>query len=82
MPGRFAYDTDRLTAYKNYTKMLTMSEVQDKEKMLTELRELFGSPKALANAHRNYAESVMQCLDAVVQRGEDNQQKVEPKNAS
>ncbi len=82
MPGSFAYDTDRLTAYKNYTTMLSMSDVQDKKNMLKELRELFGSPKALADAHRNYAESVTKCLDAVVQRGEDKQQKEESKKTS
>ncbi len=70
MPGVFNYDPDRLTSFRNYAKMLSMNIVVDKKKMLDELRSLFGSPKALADAHRNYAESVMQCLTIIQQKSE------------
>jgi hypothetical protein len=71
MPGLFPFDPDRLTAYKNYTKMLSMSTVKDKEGMLKELRENFGSPKALADAHSNYTESMMNCMASTLMRTED-----------
>lgn len=71
MPGAFPFDPDRLTAYQNYTKMLSMSTVKDKKKMLDELRAVFGSPKELAEAHSNYTESVMNCLAAIVMESED-----------
>jgi hypothetical protein len=70
MPGAFNYDPERMTSYQNYAKMLSMNIVADKKKMLDELRSLFGSPKALAEAHRNYAESVMECLSIIEQRAE------------
>ena len=40
--------------------------ITDPKKTLDELRTLFGSPKALADAHANYAESVVQCLSGLV----------------
>jgi hypothetical protein len=73
MPGLFPFDPDRMTAYKNYTKMLSMSTVKDKQKMLEELRSTFGSPKELANAHSNYTESVMNCLSSIVMESEDEE---------
>ena len=71
MPGVFTYDPERMTSFRNYAKMLSMNTVVDKKKMLDELRSLFGSPKALAEAHRNYAESVMRCLNIIEQRAEE-----------
>jgi len=70
MPGAFAFDPARLTAYQNYTKMLSMHTVKDKQKMLEELRHVFGSPKDLAEAHSNYTESVMDCLAAIIKKSE------------
>ena len=70
MPGAFAYDPDRLTAYQNYTKMLSMSTAKDKQGKLEELRSLFGSPRDLANAHANYTESVMNCLASIIMESE------------
>jgi len=70
MPGVFAFDPDRLMAYQNYTKMLLMHTVKDKQKMLEELRQVFGSPKDLAAAHSNYTESVMDCLAAIIKKSE------------
>ena len=70
MPGVFALDPKRLTAYRNYTKMLTLSSSQDPKKTLEELRTDFGSPKELAEAHANYTESLMDCLSAVIMESE------------
>ena len=70
MPGIFAYDPDRLTAYQNYATMLSMSTAEDKQSKLEELRSLFGSPRELAKAHANYTESVMNCLAAIIMESE------------
>jgi hypothetical protein len=70
MQGLFPVDPKRLTAYQNYTKMLSMSSTEDKQKKLEELRSLFGSPKELAKAHSNYTESVMNCLAAIIMESE------------
>jgi len=72
MPGSFSFDPDRLTSYQNYSKMLSMTNVPDKKAMLEELRSLFGTPRALADAHRNYAESVMNCIDVIVKKSEED----------
>ncbi|MFZ2313072.1 MAG: hypothetical protein WAV82_10680 [Methylobacter sp.] len=71
MPGYFPLDPNRLTAYRNYTKMLTLTESQDPKKTLEELRTGFGSAKDLADAHTNYTESVMNCLSAVIMKSEE-----------
>ncbi|MBL6987113.1 MAG: hypothetical protein ISR72_08775 [Methylobacter sp.] len=70
MPGIFALDPTRLTAYRNYTKMLTLSSSKDPKKTLEELRTDFGSPKGLAEAHANYTESMMDCFSAVINESE------------
>lgn len=66
MPGLFAYDPARMTAYRNYTKMLTLKSAKDPKKVMMELRSDFGSAKALAEAHSNYTESIMECISAVL----------------
>jgi hypothetical protein len=71
MPGIFTFDPKRMTAYRNYTKMLTLSSSQDPKKTLDELRTDFGSPKDLAEAHANYTESLMDCLSNGVGDSED-----------
>ena len=71
MPGSFPFDPARLTAYQNYTTMLSMSTATDKQQRLEELRALFGSPKELAKAHANYTESVMNCLSSIIMKSED-----------
>ncbi len=65
MPGSFAVDPARLTAYQNYAKMVSMSTVVDKKAMLEELRTIFGSPQALAAAHRNYSKSYIECMASI-----------------
>ncbi|MGR9044702.1 MAG: hypothetical protein ACU83N_05360, partial [Gammaproteobacteria bacterium] len=47
MPGAFPYDPKRLEAYRNYSKMLRMPKAEHPEQVLAELRNDFGSPKAL-----------------------------------
>jgi hypothetical protein len=71
MPGYFPLDPNRLTAYRNYTKMLTLTESKDPKKTLEELHTGFGSAKDLADAHTNYTESVMNCLSAVIMKSEE-----------
>ncbi len=66
MPGIFILDPDRMMAYRNYTKMLTLTSSADPKKTLEELRIAFGSPKALADAHSNYTESMLDCLSALI----------------
>ncbi len=66
MPGIFLFDPNRLMAYRNYTKMLTLTSSKDPKKTLEELRVAFGSPKELAEAHSNYTESTLDCLSALI----------------
>jgi hypothetical protein len=71
MPGMFAYDPYRLKAYRNYAKMLNVTKTEDPKKTLEELRQDFGSPKKLAEAHANYTESVMNCFAAIIMETEE-----------
>jgi hypothetical protein len=71
MPGIFAFDPARMTAYRNYTKMLTLSSSKDPKKTLEELRADFGTPKDLAEAHTNYTESLMECISASISESEN-----------
>ncbi|MEQ1529842.1 MAG: hypothetical protein ABL925_11035 [Methylococcales bacterium] len=66
MPGFFVFDPYRLSAYRNYTKMLTLAKSPDPKKTLAELNVEFGSGKKMAEAHSNYTESILECLDAVM----------------
>ena len=79
MPGIFMYDPERLKAYKNYTKMITLNSSSDPKKTLEELRVDFGSPKDLATAHAVYTESVVQCLEGLVTGEERDMKKPEKK---
>lgn len=66
MPGLFAFDPERMQAYRNYSKMLTVIVAKDPKKTLDELRKEFGSPKELAKAHSVYTESIMDCYTAIL----------------
>ncbi len=66
MPGLIPIDPERRQAYKNYIKMLELNTSADPKKTLEELRAEFGSAKALADAHTNYAESVVECVSGLV----------------
>ena len=71
MPGVFPLDPKRLSAYRNYTKMLTLASSKDPKKTLDELRTDFGSAKELGEAHANYTESMMDCVSAIIAETED-----------
>lgn len=78
MPGFFAFDPDRLQAYRNYSKMLKMSLAKDPQKTLEELRKDFGSPQELAKAHSVYTESIMDCYTAILHEEEPEEQAKTP----
>lgn len=73
MPGAFPFDPKRMTAYRNYTKMLTLSTAKDPKKTMDELRSDFGSAQELAEAHSNYTESLMTCYSAVIMESEETE---------
>lgn len=79
MPGFFELDPYRRATYKNYTKMLTMMKSADPKKTMDELRKDFGSPKALADAHSNYTESMMNCYSAITAQNEPAEEGEESK---
>lgn len=76
MDGLFPLDPRRMQAYKNYIKMITLTESADPKKTLDELRVEFGSPKALADAHANYSENVVDCMSGLVTGEEEKLQGV------
>jgi hypothetical protein len=71
MHGLFAFDPDRLMAYRNYTKMLTLSESADPKKTMEELRNDFGSVQELTAARSNYIESELECLATFVANSDE-----------
>lgn len=71
MPGVFPFDPNRLSAYRNYTKWLTLSSSKDPKKTIEELNTDFGSPKNFAEARTNYTESQMDCLSALIGESEE-----------
>ncbi len=70
MEGIFPFDPNRLMAYRNYTKMITVTQSKDPKQTLIELSKDFGSPKALMSARSNYTESIADCLAAVIMKTE------------
>ncbi len=81
MPGSFSLDPVRLTAYQNYTKMLSMRTVEDKSGMLEELRTIFGSPAELVAARSNYTTSVMDCMATILMGSESAEKEKEKEKA-
>jgi hypothetical protein len=75
MPGLFLFDPRRKTAYQNYTKMVAIGTTKLTQQSLAELRTTFGSAKALANAHNNYTESVMNCISTMISETESSLKK-------
>ena len=65
MPGVLPFDPMRKTAYKGYTKMIAIKTTEKPEEVLAELRESFGSSQGLADAHRNYSKSYLECVSTV-----------------
>jgi hypothetical protein len=78
MPGPFYWDPRRASVYKAYTKIVkfklnignfseqlfTMDEVTPKLTMDSLKRE-FGSAQGMADAHRNFSESVLICFESL-----------------
>ncbi len=71
MPGVFPFDPNRMMAYRNYAKMITVTKSEDPKKSLNELRTDFGSPKALMEARTNYTESIANCLASIIMSSEE-----------
>jgi hypothetical protein len=71
MPGLVGVDPKRMTAYRNYAKMLNLSKSEDPKKTMAELRNDFGGAKELSEAHANYTESLMGCYTAVLAETEE-----------
>ena len=73
MPGIFRFDPERLTAYRNYAKMLNADTAKDPKAELDQLRKDFGSPQALAKAHSNYMQAVVECMSVAVTNTEQQE---------
>ena len=73
MPGFAPFEPLRKDAYKGYTRMISLKKAEKPEVVLKELQESFGSARGLADAHRNYAESYMECISTVTNRVLDAQ---------
>jgi hypothetical protein len=86
MPGIFAFDPTRLTAYRNYTKMLALTTPKDpkstvdQKNVMAELRKDFAATPEeteaqaaahLAEAHANYTQSVVECYSVLISKSED-----------
>lgn len=76
MAGFAPFEPLRKDAYKGYTKMIALKKSEDPEKVLKELQESFGSARGLADAHRNYSESYLECISTVTNRVLDEQEEV------
>ncbi len=70
MPGAIPIVPDRLQAYKNYTKMLSMKTTKDKKASFDELRSIFSSPQELLAAHNNYTKSTLDCINSIIMESE------------
>ncbi len=73
MPGFAPFEPIRKAAYKGYTQMIALKTSKKPEEVLQQLRESFGSARGLADAHRNYAESYMECITTVTNRELDDE---------
>ncbi len=73
MAGFAPFEPMRKDAYKGYTKMIAVKTSKNPEEVLNELRESFGSARGLADAHRNYSESYLECISTVTNRALDAQ---------
>lgn len=74
MPGIIPFEPRRSAAYKGYTKMIAIKSSEKPEQVLAELRESFGSAQGLADAHRNYSKSYLECISTVTNRELDDQE--------
>lgn len=72
MPGFFSFDPRRKPFYVGYSKMLELEHSKDPKAVLQELQTLFGSGKGVADAHQNYSDSVMQCIESLVSKAQQD----------
>lgn len=70
MPGIFPLDPRRKPVYIGYTKILALEQSKDPKAVLQELQTIFGSGKGVADAHRNYSDSVMECVENLVSKSQ------------
>lgn len=70
MPGLFAFDPNRLQAYRSYAKMLTVTKEKDPKKAFDDLKKEFGNSQEISKAHTLYTESVMDCYTAILHESE------------
>ncbi|MGR9099264.1 MAG: hypothetical protein ACU826_01730 [Gammaproteobacteria bacterium] len=77
MPGLFPFDPRRESFYEGYAKMLELKTSKNPQAVLKELRDLFGSGKAVAEAHTHYSESTFHCINTLVSETEDDQREAE-----
>jgi hypothetical protein len=75
MHGLFAFDPERLTAYRNYAKMLAIPNAADPKKAMEELHNDFGSAQEFSAARTNYIESQLECLATFVASSDEKVQK-------
>ncbi|MDP7536755.1 MAG: hypothetical protein QF470_02880 [Methylococcales bacterium] len=89
MIGFFSWDPRRTPIYLAYTKLIqfklnltTLSNQAEKNPQndpkneLNELRELFGSAQALADAHRNFSDSVLGCFESLTSKTDPDNKKL------
>ena len=74
MPGFAPFEPIRKDAYKGYTKMISLKKAEKPEEVLKELQKSFGTARGLADAHRNYSESYLECISTVTNRVLDEQE--------
>jgi len=89
MIGFFSWDPRRTPIYLAYTKLIQFklklstlssqdgSDVQSNPKNeLSALRETFGSAQALADAHRNFSDSVLGCFESLTSKTDPDNEKL------
>lgn len=77
MDGFAPFEPMRKAAYKGYTKMIAIKTSENPEEVLNDLRASFGSARGLADAHRNYSESYLECISTMTNRALDDQEEAE-----
>jgi len=77
MPGVLPFEPRRQETYAGYTKMISLKTSKDPAKVLADLRESFGSAKALSEAHMNYSESYLECISTVTNMELDEEETTE-----
>ena len=87
MPGLFSWDPRRAPIYMGYTDLIKFklyvselsehaAEKDDPNKKLSTLRETFGSAQALADAHRNFSESVLACFESLTSKTDPDNERL------